>query len=400
MKSDKQNKRFFYYFKFLPSLLILLNFSYSYAQDTLKSSFIKRITIKGFIKDIQSASFTNNAKSLVTGNYIHNRINFRWNIADNIHFRLESRNRIYYGEQVKTTAGISKYIDTDNGYFDLTRNLIDDTSIVFNTTIDRAVLNWSKNKWDITVGRQRINWGINLVWNPNDIFNTFNYFDFDYEERPGSDAVRIQYNTGIFSSFQIAFKPSKIIDKQTAAVMYKTNIGKYDWQNFAGIYEKDIVAGTGWAGNLKQTGFKGEATYFHSYKKIDTTGTLVGSISLDRTFKGDYFAMASYLFNSGGKDIFYGANSASQLILSVKNLMPFRHTFFGQITKSINPLVNAGFSVMYSNTKNTLILFPSVDLSLSESWDLTFIIQSFLAEVNNTYNSQGNAVYIRLRWNY
>ena len=39
---------------------------------------------------------------------------------------------------------------------------------------------------------------MNLVWNPNDLFNAFSFVDFDYEERPGSDALRIQKYTGYF----------------------------------------------------------------------------------------------------------------------------------------------------------------------------------------------------------
>lgn len=31
-----------------------------------------------------------------------------------------------------------------------------------------------------------------MAWNPNDWFNTYNYFDFDYEERPGTDAIRVR----------------------------------------------------------------------------------------------------------------------------------------------------------------------------------------------------------------
>ncbi|MGZ3900646.1 MAG: hypothetical protein ACXVNQ_09515, partial [Bacteroidia bacterium] len=121
----------------------------SRAQDSLQSSPPKHFVINGFIKDLQSVSFTDNTKSLITGNYIHNRINFKWNISNNLHLRLESRNRLYYGEQVKSTPGFGKYIDTDNGYFNLTYNIISDTSIVFNTTLDRALLSWSKNKLDI-----------------------------------------------------------------------------------------------------------------------------------------------------------------------------------------------------------------------------------------------------------
>lgn len=377
----------------------LISFSYP-AQDSLETTSLRRFVINGFIKDMHSVSFKDNSKSLITGNFIHNRINFRWNINNNIHLRIESRNRLFFGEQVKSTPNFGKYVVEDNGYFNLTQNIVNDTSIVFNTTLDRALLSWSKNKLDITIGRQRINWGINIIWNPNDIFNTFNYFDFDYEERPGSDAIRIQYNIGIFSSFQAVYKPSKDKNKHVAAFMYKTNFGRYDLQNFAGIYQEDLVVGTGWAGNLRKTGFKGEATFFRSYKNLDTNGLFLYSISLDRTFTGNYFLMASYLFNSGGKDIFYEAADFTKLNPSVKSLMPFKHTIFAQISKSLTPLVRVGFSTMFSPTKQTLIIFPTIAVSISDNWDLSLIAQSFFANINKSYHTMGNAVYLRLRWSY
>ena len=54
--------------------------------------------------------------------------------------------------------------------------------------------------------RQRINWGQTLVWNPNDIFNAYSYFDFDYIERPGSDAIRLQYYPDYSSAIEMAVK--------------------------------------------------------------------------------------------------------------------------------------------------------------------------------------------------
>ena len=401
MKNVKKVDVNFFYSKIRIILFLLITSLASHAQDSLRQSPKNVFHVSGYIKDLQSATFTDNAKSLITGNYIHNRINFKWDITEHLHLRLEARNRLYYGEQVKNTYQFGKFIDADNGYFDLSYNIINDTSIVLNTALDRALFNWSDKKIDVTIGRQRINWGINLVWNPNDIFNTFNYFDFDYEERPGSDAVRIQYNTGIFSSVQMAYKPAKNSNQQVGAIMYKTNLRKYDLQNFAGVYQQDVVVGTGWAGNIKQTGFIGEASYFHKYKNVaDTNGVLIASFSFDQTFKNDYFVMASYLYNSNGKDLLYGVSDFNRINLSAKNLMPFSHTFFAHVTKAFNPLVSAGFSTMFSPMKNTLILFPTVNISVSDDWELALIGQSFFADVNKVYRTLGNAVYLRLRWSY
>ena len=138
---------------------------------------------------------------------------------------------------------------------------------VAHSVIDRMLIQYSDEKWDITIGRQRINWGINNIWNPNDIFNAYNFLDFDYEERPGNDAVRIQRNLKNSSALELAYKSGKNKDKHTAAFLYKLNKWKYDFQFLSGIYQTDYVLGGGWAGNIKEAGFKGEMSYFIPIKK-------------------------------------------------------------------------------------------------------------------------------------
>ena len=60
--------------------------------------------------------------------------------------------------------------------------LLSADSWFLHTMLDRAWIDYTRGKLQLRLGRQRINWGTNLVWNPNDVFNTFSYFDFDYEE--------------------------------------------------------------------------------------------------------------------------------------------------------------------------------------------------------------------------
>ena len=56
-----------------------------------------------------------------------------------------------------------------------------------------CIYDYRDNKINFRIGRQRINWGTTTIWNPNDIFNAYNFLDFDYEERPGMDGGKFQY---------------------------------------------------------------------------------------------------------------------------------------------------------------------------------------------------------------
>ena len=115
---------------------------------------------------------------------IHNRLNIRGYIKDNFSIGLELRNRVLFDE--------GRFND-DDGYFDLSHYFVNDSKFKIHSMIDRIWLKYQKEKIEISIGRQRVNWGINTIWNSNDLFNAYNFIDFDYIERPGSDVIRFQY---------------------------------------------------------------------------------------------------------------------------------------------------------------------------------------------------------------
>jgi len=196
--------------------LMLVGFSVSGQEEENK------FFITGYIKNLNELSFVDKMEQLQWTNLFHNRFNFKYIPTDEFILRLELRNRLYYGDRVKIIPLFSNLISDNEGLIDLSWNVVDANNVVLNATIDRVLINYNKGKWDITLGRQRINWGMNLVWNPNDIFNSYNFLDFDYEERPGSDALRVQYYLSDFKKIEVAIKKGRG-DDHIIAAMYKFN---------------------------------------------------------------------------------------------------------------------------------------------------------------------------------
>jgi hypothetical protein len=91
------------------------------------------------------------------------------------------------------------------------------------TNINRLYLDWRKNNWQVRMGRQRINWGVNLVSNPNDLFNTYSFFDFDYTERPGADALRVKHFLEDMWRVQAAVSLARNSRQMLAAAMPNLN---------------------------------------------------------------------------------------------------------------------------------------------------------------------------------
>ncbi len=361
------------------------------------SASIHRIQLHGYIKDMQTFYFADDPGTFTTGNLMHNRINTRFDIHDHLFARLEIRNRVFVGSFLQPSE--SDIPGRDDGYSDLSYTISgEDVSWIIN--IDRALLNWTKNKWEVTLGRQRINWGINLVWNPNDIFNAYNYLDFDYEERPGSDAVRFRYYLNSTSSFDLAWKIGDKNNPKAGALMYKTNFRTYDIQFLTGIHDQDAVIGAGWAGNVGKAGFKGEASYFHPYNDFaDTTGDWSVSVSVDRSFKNGYFTVLSYLYSSASSGNLTGTYLLTGS-LSPKDLMPFEHSFFAQVSKQLNLIFTVNCGLIYAPEPVSLVFLPTLTVSIANNWELALIDQTYFAKITDKMKLAGNGIFLRLRWSF
>lgn len=410
--------------------LLLLSANFSQAQEEYKEP---KFAFKGYLKNMSTLSWSPYlADTLWYDNLTHNRLNFAWYPNEQFTLIAEMRNRIFMGSSVKTIPNYSNFIDSNNDYFDLSINLIDNNQIVINLMLDRLYVQWAKNDWEVKLGRQRINWGVNLAWNPNDWFNAYSFFDFDYEERPGSDALRITHYTGIASSIEIAAKIANSADDFVAAAMYKTNAKNYDFQFLGGLAQGDVALGTGWAGNLGSASLKGELTYFvpvvettanTNYLKNPATGEFIldgneqkiklnsrytsmflGAISVDYSFANSLYFNGSVMYNSIGnyKANLFGVSLGQQYNnFTVRDLSPYPWSSFIQATYQFSPLLFGGGAVMVYPGTNNFFINPMLSYSVVQNVDVDVVGQLFFGDnPNGSFDAISKALYIRAKWSF
>ena len=343
-----------------------------------------------------------NEKYWLTENLIHNRINVKWYASSDFTMNIEIRNRFFYGDQLPWDFGnvLRDSYGMDMGLLDLSFNLFSGNSYLWNTIIDRLYLDYNHGSFNITIGRQRINWGQGFVWNPNDVFNVYSFFDFDYVERPGSDAIRVQYFPNYTSSIEIAAKVDHN-QKITLAALGKVNIASYDVQFLTGLLnDEDWFIGTGWSGNISSLGFTGEASYFHPKNSFhDTTGILLSSIGLNYTFSNSLMIQAEFLYNQQAHDeakSFFAMYSGD---LNVKNSSISKTNYFASVSYPISPLFNASISGMYLTDLDGWFLGPTLSYSLSENLDVSMILQYFEGKIE-ARKEDILLGFMRLKWNF
>lgn len=366
----------------------------SYGQD--KQGFL---TLNGYVSTMQSVMFDSLSGPFINDNIIHNRLNINRYINENLTFAAEFRNRLFTGDMVRVDTSYSETTADDMGWADLSWNILDKQSFFLNTTIDRLWFDFNKGKFQVRIGRQRINWGQTLVWNPNDIFNAYSFFDFDYIERPGSDAIRLQYYPGSSSIIEVAIKA----DNQgeiTAASLYRFNKAGYDIQFLAGYADgKDLVTGMGWSGAFGSVSFRGEASWFHPVENFsDTTGMGIFTVGFDKAFKNNAMAQIQVMYCNKPPDLrgFLSLYSGS---MSAKDLAFSEFSAFGLFTYPVTPLLNASISGMWFPDLDGYYAGPSMDYSLGENMDFSLYWQHFSSRMIEG-RTNINMGFLRLKFSF
>ncbi len=369
-------------------------FSYAAAQ-----SGESNLLFQGYLTNMQSVMFQHIKDPWITDNLINNRLQLTWYANDHITTNIGVRNRFLYGQSLEF-PGYKENITRDQGWMDLSFTPASGPSYLLLTNIDRLWADFRYGNWEIKAGRQRINWGKTMVWNPNDIFNAYSFFDFDYPERPGCDALRLQYYTGASTGLEASVKVDH--DNQvTAAGMVRLNPGMYDLQFFGGMLNsQDIVAGTGWSGNIRGAGFSGELTLFQPLDSAFGDGDIMFSIGSDYTFKNSLFLHFEFLYSS----VNYNYLSFAEFYfmpLTVKEITFTDVNIFGEVTYPFTPLFSGTFSAIWYPSIKGFFLGPSLSYNILENLDISFFLQYFDGEFNKTIGRQKLTFgFLRLKWSF
>jgi hypothetical protein len=359
----------------------------------------KKVIVNGYVTSMQTVTFDSLKGSFINDNLIHNRLNFKGYFGNHVSMGVELRSRIFTGDMVRMNPGYSDMIGKDQGWIDLSWNIADEKSFLINTTIDRYWLDINYSNIQVRLGRQRINWGQTFVWNPNDIFNAYSFFDVDYPERPGGDAIRIQYFPDYTSALELAVK-ADYEDDVTAAALYRFNKWGYDIQFLAGyVNSEDYVAGAGWSGAFRSLSFRGEVSWFQPVRHFsDTIGTGLFTIGFDRILKDNSMIQLQAMYCNNPLDLtdfnsFYTGN------LSAKDLAFSKFSIFGQFNFAATPLLNLSISGMWFPGLKGYFAGPSVDYSVAENIDFSLIWQHFKGRMGEE-SLRINLGFLRLKYNF
>ncbi|MCG6911068.1 MAG: hypothetical protein LJE94_13215 [Deltaproteobacteria bacterium] len=360
-------------------------------------------SFSGYVKFLSQAVAPGSG-STAWDHLVHQRLDAEYRWSDSFSLAAGVRNRLLWGDSLDIPA-YEKSIEEDPGHFDLSWNWLNEDNLIGNTIFDRLYLDWQGHGWQARGGRQRINWGMATLWNPNDLFNVYSMFDFDYEERPGTDALTMSRSLGFASRAEAVWGVGDDWDDTSLAAQYRFNVRGYDLQVLGGKQRVDLVLGSGFSGSLWGAGLYGEVSYFYPYrdtwKGVDQEQTTVATLEADYSVAGrrNLTWRISVLYTGNPED------PGSTLVylnrpLTAKNISFSRWTGYADLSFDITSLSRQTVGgALYDD--GSLFLTASNAYSLADNWQLMLVWQHFDGSGDSLFGENPADLFCaRIRWNF
>ena len=386
-------------------IIIIFCFVTSPAQN---SSF----DYNGYAKYLFSSTKVPSINERLYDHLLHLRLNTRYYATQNLTGVMELRFRTFYGESAYKIPDYRELIQTTHDFVELDFYLWDTKYSIGYLEIDRLYLDYVQDKLEVTVGRQRIAWGTCWVWNPTDLFNPLQVLDFDYEERPATDAIRVQYYTGPVTKVEVSYKPAEDPYDQILAGLVSLNHWNYDFNFITGMKYKRWLAGFSWAGDILGAGFRGEMLvsqspdsndvndYFYPLPNLIHSDDPIISFALsgDYTFPNTFYIHTELLYNNIGatsNTLLYQPSANSLGLLNAA-----RWNLYQEFSYDITPLMRGSvFGILNPNDKSYVIV-PSLSYSIVINLDLYLISFLFEGEPFTQFGDYGITYYLRLKYSF
>ncbi|WP_076408109.1 hypothetical protein [Shewanella sp. UCD-KL12] len=393
--------------------------------------------LDGYVKYMGTLSYPDSSSDSVD-HLLHQRFNFEYRFDSELRFNLSMRNRVFYGDSANI-PGYGDLIGLDPGYWDMSTTWLDKNGWVGNAQFDRAYIDWKPcelagGDWQARVGRFRINWAMSTLWNPNDIFNAYSIYDFDYEERSGADAVLVSRKLGFASSLDFVYNPNQDSQLTSYAARYLTNIASWDLQFLIGKSGFDHVIGAGFAGDIAGAGFRGEVSYFdpqYDYWPIEeaapngastsiTTAInpLVNRASLSSepqrleassvaTLEMDYSFTSARNWMVRGSVLHISAPTESDsallylnLPLTARTLSFTNWTSYLELGFDISPLSRVTVSGSFYDD-GSYFYGANMSYSLANDWTMLMVLQRFDGRTDSLFSQSASTLgFVQLKWSF
>ncbi|MBD3225881.1 MAG: hypothetical protein GF313_14225 [Caldithrix sp.] len=383
---------------------------------TVLTAQLKTYDVTGYVKYMYSSADIAFSPERMNDHLLHSRLNMRWFPTSNLTGAMEVRFRGLYGQSIEQVPDYKSFITSDYPILDMEATVWDENRTLGLVEIDRLHFDYLYNDWQITAGRQRIAWGTALVWNVIDVFNPKSILNFDYEENPGADALRVQYYTGPITKVEVAYQPGDNRYEHTVGLLWNLNYRTYDIFLLGGWFNNRKIGGLAWAGDIYGAGFRGEVMigdplskgkktdyaippFLHFENLTEDDRPVVSYVlSGDYTFSNSFYIHSEVLFNNVGKRKKAGLFQLQATEAGLRS--PARWSLYQEFAYDLHPLIRGTVYTIYNPDDQSYILVPNLTWSVITNVDLLALTFIPAGERLSEFGSYGNSYFLRLKFSF
>ncbi len=253
--------------------------------------------------------------------------------------------------------------------FDNYNNFDFDSNNNSNTTkIYRAYLSYMDEKNIITIGKQRIPFGVGRVWNPTDIFNPIDATAIETDEREGIESIRYEYAINNLSTTDLT------ISKDKYAFRIK---GYLEFADLALLALKDTkenkeIFGYEAQGEFLDTGIelRSEGAYFKNKNSKDYEEFIFGA---EYGFENSFNILTEYKYNSLDNQDYLALN----------------------LSYTISTLWNCNYLLINNIDDKSSVSITRFIYSLSDDSELDFGTYIYTGNKSSEYGRFDDALFVR-----
>lgn len=254
-------------------------------------------------------------------------------------------------------------------------------SIVDNISISRLALWVGKENRRVTIGKQRIYWGVARIFRPLDILNPTNYFEPGYE-RTGANAILGHYSIGDLSGIRAIVQPRFDIKKSLYGVRYSTNL----WQNDIGLnvfhrsLSKITIVGAEITGEA-EIGYWAEA----SHTWLDNQKYFKTSVGIDYTFPFYVYTMAEFFYDQSGA--VSSSNYDYPALVRGERSTLGQQYLYTSIGSVYNPFLRPSINAIINLKDKGFILLPTIMYSINDNAGLNLGFNLFFGTTDSEFRN-------------
>lgn len=327
--------------------------------------------------------------------------------------------QLVYDNEWRTGSGldalsfdIGKRLGNDT-WLDADHTISDRDNLYWRHQIYRAWLRYQGERFDLTIGRQRIALGRGRLWNPTDLFNPIPALAIEGGQRIGQDAAvaRVRLQPDLWGV--LLWSPQDDPDEHRIATRLEWSSTAIDAALMLARIQRDYTAGADFAANLGDAAVRGEAT-FTDLKAGGRIWQAVASVDYTFSIGTGLYLLVEHFYNENlvpefsvgavppgtpeeaGLSALLASPAIREIVNTTRLTSRVRHRTGVSTGYDVTPLLRADLLWIHDWNGPSEAFVPTLRYQVTSDLELSLGAQLFLGQGSDSeYGDVSNLLFIQ-----